>query len=143
MILINGNYKFQKLSSVELSTTCQFLVETKKSGITQKCSQFRSKAICYGIDLGMTNSCIAVYYNVPEWSYYENSEVLENQESGFSTPSVVCFNDNHVCVGKFALENRKNYKKIHILLRKAFYWKKFQRQSAAKKVSNNLLQDQK
>jgi len=48
-----------------------------------------------GIDLGTTNSCIAVMEN-------GNPKVIENKEGRRTTPSVVCYDGNEIKVGEVA-----------------------------------------
>ena len=88
---------------------------------------FKAKAICYGIDLGTTNSCIAVYHDSQGTEKTENPEVIENQDGEFITPSVVCFDENHVAVGKNALDSRKIYPKSTFYCVKRFIGRTFNR----------------
>ena len=62
-----------------------------------------SEAICLGIDLGTTNSCLACYY---KGEPPRNPMVIENEDSQFTTPSVVSFDDDQVLIGKHALKKR-------------------------------------
>jgi L1 cell adhesion molecule like protein len=56
--------------------------------------------VCLGIDLGTTNSCVAVFSNGA------NAEVIENIDSERTTPSVVSFDDSQVLIGKNAAGQR-------------------------------------
>ena len=57
-----------------------------------------------GIDLGTTYSCIAVYRN-------KNVDIIPNELSERTTPSVVCFTPYDILVGRKAKNQiTKNYK---------------------------------
>lgn len=50
-----------------------------------------------GIDLGTTYSCVAVFED-------GKVRVLENEGGYRTTPSVICFQDDTIIVGKLALK---------------------------------------
>ena len=87
----------------------------------------------YGIDLGMTSSCIAVYHDSPE-APQKNLEIISNEEAERTTPSVVCFTDDNVYVGKEAIINSKNYPKSTFCFTKYFTERTF-------KVNTNRYKD--
>lgn len=59
------------------------------------------KQVCLGIDLGTTNSCIAVLTSAP-FNIGTNPDVIANTDGDRTTPSVVAFEDAQVLVGKNA-----------------------------------------
>ena len=65
-----------------------------------------TKALCYGVDLGTTNSCISIFYDDEEKRMPKSPIVVENKESQLITPSVVSFGDNNILVGARAARNR-------------------------------------
>lgn len=58
-----------------------------------------STPLCFGIDLGTTNSCIAAYSDT-------KCEVLENMNGAKTIPSIVSFDDGKLLVG---LKHSNNY----------------------------------
>jgi len=52
-----------------------------------------------GIDLGTTNSCIAVYEG-------NDAKVIENSEGTRTTPSIIAYVNNEVMVGAAAKRKR-------------------------------------
>lgn len=59
--------------------------------------------IALGIDLGTTNSCVAVYQN-------QNVEILQNEYHTYVTPSWVGFTENGIITGHEA--KNEAYKNI-------------------------------
>ena len=61
------------------------------------------ESVCYGIDLGTTNSCIAIYYK----GNRENNPELP-PGAPRTTPSVVCFDEVQTLIGSPALKKRSD-----------------------------------
>ena len=66
--------------------------------------------VCYGIDLGTTNSCLSIYYKDPERKRSKNPD-FPTSTSDHTLPSVVCFDDNEPIVGRLALQKREMFPK--------------------------------
>ncbi len=64
--------------------------------------QMNSKEIPIGIDFGTTNSCIVAFK-------FESVEIISNQITGRTTPSVFSFCDKEIAVGE---QQRINYMMI-------------------------------
>ena len=82
-----------------------------------------SNALCYGIDLGTTNSCISIYFKGS--NQMKNPMVIENRESEYTTPSVVSFDEKCVFVGKLAAQRKADYPKSTIYHIKRLIGRKF------------------
>lgn len=84
-----------------------------------------------GIDLGTTNSCIAVMEN-------EESTVIENREGKRTTPSMVAFNDGERIVGTPAKRQSVTNSQNTVYAAKRLIGKKY---DDVKELSNNLSYD--
>jgi len=80
-----------------------------------------------GIDLGTTNSCVAVIENgVPK--------VIENAEGARTTPSIVAYSDNEILVGASAKRQAVTNPKNTIYAAKRLIGRKFKEQAVQKDI---------
>jgi len=68
-----------------------------------------------GIDLGTTNSCVAIIENGV-------TKVIENSEGARTTPSIIAYTDTEILVGATAKRQAVTNPKKHNLRIKAFNW---------------------
>ena len=80
-----------------------------------------------GIDLGTTNSCVAVIEN-------GNTRVIENSEGARTTPSVVAYANEEVLVGASAKRQAITNPKNTIYAAKRLIGRKFQEQAVQKDI---------
>lgn len=80
-----------------------------------------------GIDLGTTNSCVAVIENGV-------SKVIENSEGARTTPSIVAYTDEEVLVGAGAKRQAVTNPKSTIYASKRLIGRKFQEQAVQKDI---------
>ena len=78
-----------------------------------------------GIDLGTTNSCVAVIEN-------GNPKVIENAEGARTTPSIVAYTDNEILVGAAAKRQAVTNPKNTIYAAKRLIGRKFKEQAVQK-----------
>ena len=78
-----------------------------------------------GIDLGTTNSCVAVIEN-------GNPRVIENSEGARTTPSIVAYTDSEILVGASAKRQAVTNPKNTIYAAKRLIGRKFQEQAVQK-----------
>ena len=79
-----------------------------------------------GIDLGTTNSCVAIVENGV-------SKVIENSEGARTTPSIVAYTPEEVLVGASAKRQAVTNPKNTIYASKKIDWSKIHRKSCAKR----------
>lgn len=80
-----------------------------------------------GIDLGTTNSCVAIIENGV-------SKVIENSEGARTTPSIVAYTDDEVLVGASAKRQAVTNPKNTIYAAKRLIGRKFQEQAVQKDI---------
>ncbi len=80
-----------------------------------------------GIDLGTTNSCVAVIEN-------GNSKVIENSEGARTTPSIVAYTQDEVLVGATAKRQAVTNPKNTIYAAKRLIGRKFKEQAVQKDI---------
>ena len=80
-----------------------------------------------GIDLGTTNSCVAVIEN-------GNSKVIENSEGARTTPSIVAYTADEILVGATAKRQAVTNPKNTIYAAKRLIGRKFQEQAVQKDI---------
>ncbi len=80
-----------------------------------------------GIDLGTTNSCVAVIEN-------GNPKVIENSEGARTTPSIVAYANNEVLVGASAKRQAVTNPKNTIYAAKRLIGRKFEEQAVQKDI---------
>jgi molecular chaperone DnaK len=80
-----------------------------------------------GIDLGTTNSCVAVIEN-------GNSKVIENAEGARTTPSIVAYTDNEIIVGASAKRQAVTNPKNTIYASKRLIGRKFKEHAVQKDI---------
>ena len=80
-----------------------------------------------GIDLGTTNSCVAVIEN-------GTPRVIENSEGARTTPSIVAYTDNEILVGASAKRQAVTNPKNTIYAAKRLIGRKFEEQAVQKDI---------
>lgn len=80
-----------------------------------------------GIDLGTTNSCVAIIEN-------GNSRVIENSEGARTTPSIVAYTDNEILVGASAKRQAVTNPKNTIYAAKRLIGRKFEEPAVQKDI---------
>jgi len=80
-----------------------------------------------GIDLGTTNSCVAVIEN-------GNPKVIENSEGARTTPSIVAYTDEEILVGASAKRQAVTNPKSTIYAAKRLIGRKFREQAVQKDI---------
>ena len=80
-----------------------------------------------GIDLGTTNSCVAIIEN-------GISKVIENSEGARTTPSIVAYTDNEILVGATAKRQAVTNPKNTIYASKRLIGRKFDEQAVQKDI---------
>jgi molecular chaperone DnaK len=80
-----------------------------------------------GIDLGTTNSCVAVMEN-------GTSKVIENSEGARTTPSIIAYTDNEILVGATAKRQAVTNPKNTIYAAKRLIGRKFKEQAVQKDI---------
>ena len=81
-----------------------------------------------GIDLGTTNSCVAVIEN-------GKSRVIENSEGARTTPSIVAYTDSDILVGASAKRQAVTNPKNTIYASKRLIGRKFEEQAVQKDIN--------
>ena len=81
-----------------------------------------------GIDLGTTNSCVAIIEN-------GTSKVIENSEGARTTPSIVAYTDNEILVGATAKRQAVTNPKNTIYASKRLIGRKFDEQAVQKDIN--------
>ena len=84
-------------------------------------------SIVIGIDLGTTNSCVAVIEN-------GNPKVIENSEGARTTPSIVAYTDEEILVGASAKRQAVTNPKSTIYAAKRLIGRKFKEQAVQKDI---------
>ena len=82
-----------------------------------------------GIDLGTTNSCVAVLEN-------GTPKVIENAEGARTTPSIVAYTDNEIIVGHPAKRQAVTNPKNTIYAAKRFIGRRFKEEAVQKEAKN-------
>lgn len=90
-----------------------------------KGDKFMSKVI--GIDLGTTNSCVAVIEN-------GNPKVIENSEGARTTPSIVAYTDEEILVGASAKRQAVTNPKSTIYAAKRLIGRKYKENAVQKDI---------
>ena len=86
-----------------------------------------SKQTVIGIDLGTTNSCVAIIEN-------GKSKVLENSEGGRTTPSIVAYTQEEILVGAAAKRQAVTNPKNTIYAAKRLIGRKFKEEAVQKDI---------
>mgnify|MGYP003342421915 CR=1 FL=1 len=81
-----------------------------------------------GIDLGTTNSCVAVIEN-------GQPKVIENSEGTRTTPSIIAYTDNEVLVGAAAKRQAVTNPKNTIYAAKRLIGRKFEEDAVQKDIA--------
>jgi len=87
-----------------------------------------SKNIVIGIDLGTTNSCVAVHENGV-------AKVIENSEGTRTTPSIVSYSDSEILVGASAKRQSVTNPKNTIYAAKRLIGRKFKDKEVQKDIN--------
>ena len=80
-----------------------------------------------GIDLGTTNSCVAIMEN-------GKAKVIENSEGARTTPSIIAYTDNEILVGATAKRQAVTNPKNTIYASKRLIGRKFEEQAVQKDI---------
>ncbi|NDG33180.1 molecular chaperone DnaK, partial [bacterium] len=80
-----------------------------------------------GIDLGTTNSCVAIIEN-------GNSKVIENSEGARTTPSIISYGENEILVGASAKRQAITNPKNTIYAAKRLIGRKFKEEAVQKDI---------
>lgn len=86
-----------------------------------------SKSTIIGVDLGTTNSCVAILEN-------GIAKVIENSEGTRTTPSIIAYTDNEVLVGASAKRQSVTNPKNTIYAVKRLIGRKFEEQAVQKDI---------
>jgi molecular chaperone DnaK len=86
-----------------------------------------SKSTIIGIDLGTTNSCVAVLEN-------GKTKVIENSEGTRTTPSIIAYTDNEILVGASAKRQSVTNPKNTIYAVKRLIGRKFDESAVQKDI---------
>ena len=80
-----------------------------------------------GIDLGTTNSCVAIIEN-------GNAKVIENSEGARTTPSIIAYTDNEILVGASAKRQAVTNPKNTIYAAKRLIGRKYKEEAVQKDI---------
>ena len=86
-----------------------------------------SKNTVIGIDLGTTNSCVAILEN-------GSAKVIENSEGTRTTPSIIAYTDNEILVGAAAKRQSVTNPKNTIYAAKRLIGRKFTEEAVQKDI---------
>ena len=86
-----------------------------------------SKNVVIGIDLGTTNSCVAILEN-------GSTKVIENSEGTRTTPSIIAYTDNEVLVGAAAKRQAVTNPQNTIYAAKRLIGRKFEEDAVQKDI---------
>lgn len=87
-----------------------------------------SKSTIIGIDLGTTNSCVAILEN-------GIAKVIENSEGTRTTPSIIAYTDNEILVGASAKRQSVSNPKNTLYAVKRLIGRKFDEQAVQKDIA--------
>ena len=86
-----------------------------------------NKGPVLGIDLGTTNSCVAIIEN-------GNAKVIENNEGARTTPSIIAYTDNEILVGASAKRQAVTNPKNTIYAAKRLIGRKYKEEAVQKDI---------
>jgi molecular chaperone DnaK len=92
----------------------------------EKCKMSKTSTVI-GIDLGTTNSCVAIIEN-------GKSKVIENSEGGRTTPSIVAYTQDEILVGASAKRQAVTNPKNTIYAAKRLIGRKFKEEAVQKDI---------
>lgn len=99
------------------------------TGPTNSClTKEKNMSKVIGIDLGTTNSCVAVIEN-------NTPKVIENSEGARTTPSIVAYTDNEILVGASAKRQAVTNAKNTIYAAKRLIGRKFKEKAVQKDIN--------